>query len=81
MLKILLKLFLIIGIMTTISVIIPDAFTSKIDGAFMYFLGQMYVLQPFFNVDVLIDCMQIVAGFFYSLGTFLFFFIIFKMTD
>ena len=81
MLKTLTKIFLLIGVLTIMTSLIPDSFDTKIDGAIMYFLSALYALNGIVNVDTIIACIQILIGFYGGVLIFFIFHWVLKRTE
>lgn len=63
MLKTLLRLIIVFGILTIITALVPEPFTSAIDNAFIYFLSTLWALNGIFNVSTFLICLQIFSNF------------------
>jgi len=80
MFKTLLKVFIIIAVFTTISLVIPDGITADMDSAVQYFISNLYVLNSIMHVATFLTCLQIIVNFIFGACIFWFFHFIIKHT-
>lgn len=70
MLKVLIIIGVILAIFSTMSLLLPDSFTSAIDSSIIYFLSSLWGLNSIIDVSVLMVCLKILVAFYSGLATF-----------
>lgn len=71
----------IIGVLTTISAMIPETSTAGVDNALRSLIGQLYAIDGIIHVSTLVACIQLVIGFYGTMLTFtMFWFLLSKFS-
>jgi len=79
MFRIVILLALVIGIFTTLSVLIPDSITLNIDSSIVYFLNSIWSLNSLVNVSTILQSFKILAYFYSGLSVFWIFHWVFRI--
>ena len=58
---------MLLSCLSVISYLVPDQFTSKIDGALVWAFSYIYALNGIINVEVIFDCISVLLKFFAGL--------------
>lgn len=79
MLKIAISIGIVLGLMTALSVIVPDAFIQEIDDSIVYFLSAIWNLNALIDVSTIMSAILVLIDFYISIGVFWILYWIVKM--
>lgn len=80
MLKIAARVVLLFAILSVLGMLIPDTFSSSIDQAIQYMVGQLYIFNALFDVSVMLQCLYTLLNFLFLVATFQLFMWFLRMT-